>query len=143
MLMLRFKVMLQFPVVTCNLYIINYKFCFFVIVSGSTLPSTTDESLHEYVEDEYTHSSIRDPCEILWCISLGPHHDRLATYHLSCREMAARDTHVSCARRRDDGHVTGCCYHPWPPYRQPSSHWDTCVQCGGVVRGAARCHPTR
>ena len=45
-------------------------------------------------------------------ISVGPHHDRLATYHLSRREMADRDTHVSCVSRRDDDHVTGCCYHP-------------------------------
>ena len=69
-----------------------------LVVSGSTLPSTADESLHAYVEDGYTHSSIRDPHEILWYILLGPHHDRLATYHLSHREMEARDTYVSCVK---------------------------------------------
>ena len=53
------------------------------------------------------HLSIRDPRGILWCIPLEPHHDRLATYHLSRREMAAQDTHVSCARQRDGDHVTG------------------------------------
>ena len=53
-------------VVTCNLYIINYKFgSLLLVLSGSTLPSTTDESLHEYVEDGYTYSSIRDPHGIL------------------------------------------------------------------------------
>ena len=66
-------------------------------------------------------------------IPLDTHHDRLTTYHLSCREMAARDTHVSCARRRDDDHFTGCCYHPWSLYRRTSSHWDMCARCGGVV----------
>ena len=75
---------LIFPVVTCNLYIINYNLISsLLVVSGSTIPSTVDESLHAYVEDGYTHSSIRDPREILWYIPLGPHHDRLTTYHLS------------------------------------------------------------
>ena len=55
--------------------------------------------------------------------------------------MAARDTHISCARRRHDDHITGGCYHPWPPYRWTSSNWDICARCGGVLRGAARCHP--
>ena len=64
-----------------------------LVVSGSTLPSTVDESLHAYVKDGYTHSSIRDPREILWCLPLGPHHDRLATYHLSHREMGP-ETHM-------------------------------------------------
>ena len=114
-----------------------------LVVSGSTLPSTVDESLHAYVEDRYTHLFIRDSCGILWYIPFELHHDRLATYHLSRREMATRDTHVSCARWRDDDHVIGCCYHPWPPYRRTSSHWDMCVRRVRVVRGAARCHPTR
>ena len=83
------------------------------------------------------HSSIRESRGILWYIPLWPHHDRLATYHLSRREMAARDTHVSCARQRDDDYDTGCCYHPWPPYRWTNNHWDICVQFGRVVRGAA------
>ena len=54
---------LLLPIVTCNLYIINYKFCFFVTCSFrkySTLDSTTNENLHEYGEDGSTHSSIRD-----------------------------------------------------------------------------------
>ena len=97
-----------------------------------------DESLHDYVED----SAIRDQGWILQYIPLGPHHDRLATYHLSRREMAARDTHVSCASRGDDDNLTGCRHHPWPLYPWPSSHWHLCVRCGGVVRGVARCHPT-
>ena len=75
---------LIFPVVTCNLYIINYKFCFFVACSFRKC-----STLHAYVEDGYMHSSIRDPSGILWCIPLWPHHDRLATYYLSRREMAA------------------------------------------------------
>ena len=65
-----------FPVVTYNLYIINYKkFSSLLVVSGSTLLSTADESLHAYVEDGYTDSSLRDPRGIFWCIPLGPHHD--------------------------------------------------------------------
>ena len=51
---------------------------------------------------------LRFPCRILWYIPLGPHHDRLATHHLSHREMATRDTHVPCICRRDDDHVIGC-----------------------------------
>ena len=49
-----------------------------------------------------------------WYIPLRPHHHRLAAYYLSRREMAARDTHIPCPSRRDDDHVTGCCYHHWP-----------------------------
>ena len=58
------------------------------------------------MEDGSTHSSIRDPRRILRYIPLRPHHDRLAAYHLSCREMAARDTHISCPSRKDDDHIT-------------------------------------
>ena len=47
---------------------------------------------YEYVEDGSTHSSIHVPRGILWYILLGPHHDQLATYQLSHREMVARDT---------------------------------------------------
>ena len=60
-----------------------------LVVSESTLPLTIDESLHPNVEDGYTDSSLHDPRGILWCIPLGPHHDQLAAYHLSRREMAA------------------------------------------------------
>ena len=114
---------LLLPVVTCNLYITNYYFLVssLLVVLGSTPPSITDESFHEYVDDGFTNSSIRDPCGILWYIPLESHHDQLATYHLSRQEMAARDTHVSYARRRDDDHITRC-YHPWPPYRWTNSH---------------------
>ena len=112
-----------------------------VAVPGSTSPSPADESLHQYVEDGSTYSSIRDPLRIIWFILLGSYHDRLATYHMSGREMATRDTHVSCASGRDDDHVIRCCYHPWPSYRWPNSHWDMCARCGGVVQGASRCHP--
>ena len=70
------------------------------------MPSTADESLHDYVEDGYTDSAIRDQGWILRYIPLGPHHDQLATYHLSRREMAVRDTHVSCASRGDDDNLT-------------------------------------
>ena len=40
------------------------------------------------------HSSIHGPRGILWCIPLEPHHDQLATYHLSRREMARPETHT-------------------------------------------------
>ena len=83
-----------------------------LVVSESIPPLTADESLHEYVEDGSTHLSIRDPRRILWYIPLMPHPDRLTTYHLSRREMATLDIHVSYACRGDDDHVTRCCYHP-------------------------------
>ena len=99
-ILIRYRVRMYFinyqlllPVVTCNLYISNYNLVSsLLVVSGSTPPSTVYESLHAYVEDGSTHSSIRDPHGILWYIPLGPHHDRLATYHLSRREMVTRDT---------------------------------------------------
>ena len=83
-----------------------------IVVTGSPPPSAADESLPQPVEDGSTHSSIRDLHRILRYIPLRPHHDRLAAYYLSRREMAARDTHISCPSRRDDNHVIGCCYHP-------------------------------
>ena len=53
------------------------------------------------------------------------------------------ETHVSYASRGDDDYLTGRRHPPWPSYPWPSSHWHMCVRCGGVVRGVARCHPTR
>ena len=73
--------------------IINMVFSL-IVVPGSPPPSAADESLPQPVEDGSTHSSIRDPRRILQYIPLRPHHDRLATYYLSRREMAARDTHI-------------------------------------------------
>ena len=105
----------QFYPLICIYSIINLVSSL-LVVPGSTPPSPADESLHQYVEDGSTYSSIRDPHRILWYISLRPHHDRLATYHVSRREMAARETHISCPSRRDDDHVIGCCYHPGPSY---------------------------
>ena len=64
---------LLFPVIPCHLYIINYKPL--LIVPGSTPPSPANESLHQYVENGSTYSSIRDMGKILWYIPLGPHHD--------------------------------------------------------------------
>ena len=52
-----------------------------LIVPEGTLPSLADESLHQYVEDGSTYSSIHDPLEILWYILHGRHHDQLATHH--------------------------------------------------------------
>ena len=89
---------LLFPVVPCYLYIINYKPL--LVVPGSTPPLPADESLQQYVEDGSMYSSIRDPRKILWYILLGPHHDQLATFRLSRREMAARDTHFMCPSKR-------------------------------------------
>ena len=85
-----------------------------IIVTGRSPTSSADESLPQPVEDGSTYSSIRDPCRILRYIPLRPHYHRLAAYHLSRREMAARDPHIPCPRRRDDDHVTGCCYRPRP-----------------------------
>ena len=87
-----------------------------IIVTGSSPTSSADESLPQPVEDGSMYSSIRDPRWILWYIPLRPHHHRLAAYYLSRREMVARDTHIPCPSQRDDDHVTGCCYHPWPSY---------------------------
>ena len=82
----------------CILLLINYYFQLYhviyiysivnlvsslLVVPGSTLPSPTNEILHQYVEDGSTYSSIHDSRRILWYILVGPHHDRLATYHLS------------------------------------------------------------
>ena len=58
-----------------------------IVVPGSPPPLAVDESLPQYVEDGSTHSSIRDLRRILRYIPLRPHHDRLATYHVSRREM--------------------------------------------------------
>ena len=76
---------LIFLVVPCNLYIYSIinLVSSLLIVPGSTPPSPADENLHQYVEDGSTYSFIRDPRRILWYIPLGPHHDRIATYHLS------------------------------------------------------------
>ena len=123
----------QFYPLICIYSIINMVFSL-IVVPGSPPPSAADESLPQYVEDGSTHSSIHDPPRILRYIPLRPHHDRLATYHLSHREMAALDTHISCPSRRDDDHVTGCCYHPWPSYRWTSHHGDMCARCSKVMR---------
>ena len=87
-----------------------------IVVTGSPPPSAADESLPHPVEDGATLSSIRDPRRILRYIPLRTHHERLAAYYLSRREMAARDTQISCPSRRDDYHITECCYHEWPSY---------------------------
>ena len=116
----------QFYPLICIYSIINMVFSL-IVVPGSPPPSTTDEKLPRYVEDGSTQSSIRDLRRILWYIPLRPHHDRLATYHLSRREMAARDTHISFPSQRDDDHIIGCCYHPWPSYRRTYRHRDMCA----------------
>ena len=72
----------QFYPIICIYLIINMVFSL-IVVPGSPPPSTVDESLPQYVEDGSTHSSICDPCRILRYMPLRPHHDRLATYHLS------------------------------------------------------------
>ena len=131
----------QFYPLICIYSIIKLVFSL-LVVPGSTPPSLANESLPHYVEDGSMYSSIRDPRKIIWYIPLRPHHDRLTTYHLSRREMVARDTNISCPSRRDDDHVTGCCYHPWPSYRRTSRHGDMCARCSKVMRGASRCHPT-
>ena len=83
-----------------------------IIVTGSSPTSSADESLPQPVADGFTYLSIRDSRRILRYIPPRPHHHRLTTYYLSRREMAARDTHIPCPSRRDDDHVTGCCYPP-------------------------------
>ena len=123
----------QFYPLICIYSIINMVFSLIVVLE-SPLPSAADERLPQYVEDGSTHSSIRDPRRILWYIPLRPHHDRLATYHLSRREIAAQDTHISCPNRRDDNHVTRCCYHPWPSYRWTCRHGDMCARCSKVMQ---------
>ena len=65
-----------------------------LVVSGSTLPSIVDESLHAYVEDGYIHSSICEPRRILWYIPLGPHHDRLATCLVERWRLETHTFHV-------------------------------------------------
>ena len=91
MYLIKYQILLH--IITCNLYIINYKINNFVTCKPrSTPPLLVDESLHQYMEDGSTYSSIRDPCGILCYIPLRPHHDQLATNHLSRREMATRDT---------------------------------------------------
>ena len=89
----------QFYPLICIYSIINLV-CSLLVVPGSTPPSPANESLHQYVEDGSTYSSIRDPHRILWYILLRTHHDRLATYHVSRREMAARDTHFMSQSER-------------------------------------------
>ena len=122
----------QFYHIICIYSIINMVFSL-IVVPGSPPPSAADESLPQYVEDGSTYSSIRDLRRILRHIPLRPHHDRLATYHLSHREMVARDTHISCPSRRDYNHVTGCCYHPWPLYRRTCRHGDMCARCSKIM----------
>ena len=113
--------------------IINMVFSL-VVVPGSPPLSVAYESLPQYVEDGSTHSSIRDRRRILRYVPLKPHHDRLATYHLSRREIVARDTHISCLSRRDDDHVTGRCYHPWPSYQRTYHYGDMCARCSRVMQ---------
>ena len=72
----------QFYPLICIYSIINLVFSL-LVVPRSPPPSTTDESLPQYVEAGFMHLSIRDPCRILRYIPCRPHHDRLATYHLS------------------------------------------------------------
>ena len=59
------------------MYFIKYQILLHIVgvVLGGTPPSPADESLHQYVEDGSTYSSICDPHGILWYILLGPHHD--------------------------------------------------------------------
>ena len=116
------------------IYSILNMFFSLIVVPGSPPLSEADEILPQYEEDGSTHSSIRDPRRILRYIPIRPHHDRLAAYHLSSPEMAARDTHISCPSRRDDDHVIGCCYHPWPSYRRTCRHGDMCARCRKVMR---------
>ena len=73
----------QFYPLICIYSIINMVFSL-LVVPGSPPPLVADENLPQYVEDGSTHSSIRDPHRILRYIPLRPHHDTLATYHLSC-----------------------------------------------------------
>ena len=66
-----------------------------IIVTGSSPTLSADESLPQPVEDGSTYSSIRDSRRILRYIPIRPHQHRLAAYYLPCREMEARDPHIS------------------------------------------------